>query len=640
MMPVLLPVALSIVLALVLLRPRAAMQWLVAEAAFDALAFLVWRQSPAMDPYDAAIGFAVVKLAAFFLTVASVREEEVRWSADRAAIAAALVYALLIPAMTRTPIDGDEPYYLLITESIIHDHDLDLRNQYAHPEQSKSGRTLVAQLGDPVGPRGELYSRHEPFLPLLLIPGYLAGGLYGALATIALFGALVVRSTIFLLDDERLSRRTQRVTFPLLAFGPPIVFYATRIWPEVPAAFFFVEALRGVRDRRAQRWLPACVLMSLLKLRFALVAAPLVLLALLRDRRSVWRRGGGRSRAALMLVTLAAVVAVPMGVAWFVHGNPMNVHELWELKPESPMRYGVGLFGLLLDGAAGMLVQAPLLLLGVFALRRWRSMPDSFRLGVLAALPYVVYLVPRSEWHGGWAPPLRYLVIFVPALVVGVAVLVERWHAAALLPVAGLWTAVLVAHGAARPWELFHIANGENWIGEALSRSMHADVSRLFPSFIRLNTAAIVASVVLLLLFVIRPRMNAALVAAAFVAALSLGAREAQRPGRIVELEDAHVDHQGGALYPELYTVARFLYRGGWIVNGGESLSFLARGGAATLEYQSEAGATIELAGHAIELPATGRGYGSVSVVIEQPGRVTLRCLSGSVNLDRLASRD
>lgn len=639
MTPLLLaPAAASVLLSLLLLRGRAIAQWLLAELAFDAAAFVLWQQRPEVDPYLAVVSFAVVKLAALFIVIASANDRSLKWSADRAALAAAVVYLLLVPAMTRTPIDGDEPYYLLITESLIHDHDLDLRNQYAHPELSKSGRELGPQLGDPVGPRGEQYSRHEPFLALLLIPGYLLAGLHGAMATIALFAALLVRSTLLLLDDERLSARTQRMLFPLFAFGPPVVFYAARIWPEIPAAYFFVEALRGVRDRRAQRWAPACVLMSLLKLRFVLVAAPLVVLALARDRRKVWRGSGGRRSVGITLAVLAAVVAVPMAIVWLVSGNPLNVHELWELKPESPSRYGIGLFGLLLDGASGMLVQAPLLLCGVFAIRRWRSMPDVFRLGFIAALPYLVYLVPRSEWHGGWAPPLRYVVVFVSLLVLGAALMVERWHAAPVLPVVTLWSAMLVAHGVARPWELFHIGNGENWIGETLSRAMQSDVSRLFPSFIRLNTAAFIACAVFALLFILRPRITTPLVAALCVAALSLGAREAAAPARVVEFEDAHVVHEGGELYPRLYTVARFLYRGGWIVNRGDTLTFLARGGRARIEYESEAGASIELAGQAIELPPTGRTYGSVDVAIPSSGRVTLRGLSGRVNLDRMQS--
>ena len=141
-----------------------------------------------VDSYLAFVTLGVLIVAACWAFVALSPAEDVRWSATRAALAAGVLYLAIIPLMLRTPIDGDEPYYVLITESMVGDHDLDLANQYRDLAHSATGRTdLTPQLGDPVGPRGELYSRHEPFLPLLLIPGYLLGGLGGAIATIARF---------------------------------------------------------------------------------------------------------------------------------------------------------------------------------------------------------------------------------------------------------------------------------------------------------------------------------------------------------------------------------------------------------------------------------------------------------------------
>src|SRR5258706_5066529 len=201
-----------------------------------------------VDPYLTLVGAGTIILAIplGFIALA----EDVRWSANRAFLIAAIGYAVMIPLQLRTPIDGDEPYYLLMTESLVRDHDLDLSNQYREIAHSDTGRPdLAPQPGDPRGAHGEQYSRHEPFLPILMAPGYALGGLPGAIAVIALFGALLARSTIRFLEDEGIADTTTRALFPLIAFGPPIVFYATRIWPEVPGAFFFLEAVRGVRQR-------------------------------------------------------------------------------------------------------------------------------------------------------------------------------------------------------------------------------------------------------------------------------------------------------------------------------------------------------------------------------------------------------
>jgi hypothetical protein len=625
-------IAVLFALPLILLRRTAQWRCLGSQLAVSVIAFVIVRQLGSFDHYLGWVALLVAQLAIVSMFLATAAEDEVRWSANRAAIAALLIYALMIPAMLRTPIDGDEPFYLLITESIVHDGDLDLANQYRDLAHSATGRTdLVPQLGDPSGPHGEQRSRHEPFLPLLMVPGYLIGGLAGALATIALFGALLVRSTVRMFEDEGIDDATTRAVFPLFAFAPPILFYAARIWPEVPAAFFFVETIRGARSQRRARWIPALFGLALLKLRFLLVALPVAVMALKAEGR---RQKAEVVRALISFCLLLSAFCLPLAIVWFTTGS--SVHSWREFLPAQPRLYTVGFFGLILDGAAGILFQAPFYLLGVLALARWRDMPGAYRLGIVSSLIYIVTLVPRAEWHGGWSPPLRYIVFLMPILALGAAAMWTRVGSGVIALIA-LWTAGIVVHGVAYPFRLFHIENGENAAGEALSRIYHSDFSRLFPSFIRENDAAWVVSglFVLMLMACLRDwtnRNSGIVVISLGAAALAALFHFGQMPGRVVEFEDAHVVHKGGELYPPEYTVARFLYRGGWIVRAGDSLSFLARRGTARLEYSTAAPAMIEIAGRAYRLEPSG-----VTVVeIPESGRVVLRCVSGTVNLDRL----
>ncbi|HEX9162259.1 MAG TPA: hypothetical protein VF980_11180 [Thermoanaerobaculia bacterium] len=633
--------AVAVLLALPLIAFRGRMLWrsFALQLSVYAVSALAWRQvAGSFDPYLATVALFVTQLAIFSFLLATAPPDEVRWSANRAAGLALLVYLLMIPAMLRTPIDGDEPFYLLVTESIVHDHDLDLRNQYADLAHSATGRPdLRPQLGDPAGPHGELYSRHEPFLSLLLVPGYLAGGLPGALVTIALFGALLARSTVRLFEDEGVADATTRAVFPLFAFAPPVIFYAARIWPEVPAAFFFAEAVRGVRARRAQRWVPALLGLSLLKLRFLLVALPLLFAAL----KAVVRRQKAEvsGRRVLYFCLLLSVFLLPIALAWWATGSVTAVHSVRELVPVNPRLYAIGLFGLLVDGASGVLFQAPFYLLGILAIVRWRETPGGFRIGVIASLLYIAYLVPRSEWHGGWAPPLRYIVVFAPVFALGAAAVWERINSGVIALIA-IWSAGLVAHGAAFPYRLFHIENGENVAGEALSTMYRTDFSRLFPSFVRLNDAAIVAGVLVVAAFMAfgfdRIRVPAAIAISIVAVALAAMFAIGQKPGQVVQFEDAHVVHDGGELYPGLYAVARFYYRGGWSLQAGDSLSFLSRGGPARLEYFAPAPVLVDIGGRAYQLPPSGKGFAAARIDVPR-GHVKLRCLTGAINLDSLS---
>ena len=633
----------SLALAAVVLRGRTLMAYLAFDVASWALALVVWFLLRPSDSYFALIALAVFKLAAFSVALGAGRD--VRWSPMRAAVLAAIVYALVIPTQMRTPIDGDEPFYLLVAESLAHDHDLDLANQYRDLAHSATGRTdLTPQPGDPTGDHGEQYSRHEPFLPLLLVPGVLGGGLPGALATIALFGVLLARSTVRLLEDEGIDDRTIRALFPFFAFAPPVIFYAARIWPEVPGAFCFVEALRGVRQQRLKRALPALFALVMLKLRFGLIGVVLAG-AIVKDR--VQRM---KAIVSKRTTQIALLIAVPLVVVFLISGHLLNVHSWRELLPYPARYYATGAFGLLLDGAAGVVFQAPFYLLGFFALTWWKSMPSAFRLGAIASLPYVASLLPRSEWHGGWSPPLRYIVVFMPLLFLGAATLIgapaadDRRDAGARPAVRGFialsafWTIGLTIHGLTYPWRLFHIENGENPAGEWLSEMYHSDFSRIFPSFIRPNHAAEIAPLVLVLAILtfrfIRVNAQIAVPAVALVLALAFAA--GLEPAPVVEFEDAHVIHDGGALYPELYTVARFFYRCGWRLGAGDSVSFLAQRGDSLIEYACGTPVTVELDGRRYVFPPTADDHWAMPVTIARTGRVTLRSLDGVINIDRM----
>jgi len=594
----------------IVLRGRTLLSYYGVISAIALFAWLIARRID-VEAYLGCVALAVLALAVLSLFIAN--GKHVRWSANRATLVAAVVYALAIPAMLRTPIDGDEPFYLLQTASIVGDFDLDLANQYAGRAAARWDREDITapQPGDPRGDDGEQYSRHEPFLAVLMVPGYALGGLHGAIATIALFGVLLVRSTIRWMEDEGISEEAARGVFPLFAFAPPVLFYATRIWPEVPAAFFFVEALRGMREHRPKRWLPALFGLVMLKLRFVLVAAGVVV----------------RRKIAI------PILLVPLAVLWFLTGDPTNVHTWRELIPTNPMRYLTGLGGLLADGMSGIAFQAPFYLFALFALFRWKKTPPGFRTGVLASLLYLFYLVPRGEWFGGWAPPLRYLVFLMPVLALGIASVWNELSRGAIAAVSA-WSLGLVIHGLAHPWRLFHEFTGENLVGEWLSAHYETDFSRLFPSFIRLNEAAWwgIAGV-LLFVFVLRK-----LEIPAIALAMALGFAAGRQPGNVVQFEDTHVRHESGRIYPDPYTLMRATYRQGWVLDAGNELSFLAREGTYTLDFITGLGATFELGGRAYTVGSDER-YQTIRVTIPKSGRVTLRCLSGAINLDRMERR-
>jgi hypothetical protein len=119
-----------------------------------------------------------------------------------------------------------------------------------------------------------------------------------------------------------------------------------------------------------------------------------------------------------------------------------------------------------------------------------------------------------------------------------------------------------------------------------------------------------------------------------FAALLLISFTYGRRPADRIEFEDAHVTHNGGEIFPAEWTVARFLYQGGWVLRRGDSLSFLAKSGRSTIRYQSQTGATIEVRGQAFVFPPSGSNYGYLPINLAATGRIELHCIDGSANLD------
>ncbi|MEO8378892.1 MAG: hypothetical protein ABI779_04435, partial [Acidobacteriota bacterium] len=124
-----------------------------------------------------------------------------------------------------------------------------------------------------------------------------------------------------------------------------------------------------------------------------------------------------------------------------------------------------------------------------------------------------------------------------------------------------------------------------------------------------------------------------------FALLIAAGFQFGLQPAARVEFEDESVVKDGGTLYPDPYTLMRATYRGGWVLEPGQSLSFSAKKGTYAVDFITGLGATFEVAGRSYVV-GPGDRYQAIPVNIPREGRVTLRCLSGAINLDRMTRND
>jgi len=496
-----------------------------------------------------------------------------RWLGQRRVFVT--VAALLVPLALATPhltppLYGDEPFHLLVMDSLATDHDLDLADDL--DLEHRPGNTLYA-------PGWPLF--HSPALGALLLPGYLLAGRAGALVLLALMGgalaALIARRARALgLIEARVG-----LLVLLIAATYPVATFATQIWPELPGALAVATLLVLVAGPRGGRWLGLMIAVgaAAVKTRLGLLTFPIAAVA--------WFRRG-RVRG---LVMLGAATAAGLAIGWLTMGHPFGPYRrLHHLIPDDPGLVVRVLGGLAFDPAGGLAFTAPLLLValaGVAALWR-RGGPGERALLVGGALTLAA-LLHSSEWYGGGAPPARYLVPMLPAFALTGTMLLIRplpWRrlGLVLLPpsVIAWWVLITRPHFSVNP------GDGGYWLADALSRRFAADGRALFPSFLVPNTATWIVPAVMVVIVLIAvwlaPRSAAASaimrrswIAVWLVAAAGLVLTLGLRFDSVVEVEAPQVRKSGGSPMPSAGTVSLFSHRRAWRLDPGNRVTFPLR---------------------------------------------------------------
>ena len=148
-----------------------------------------------------------------------------------------------------TMLHGDEGQYLRVTQSLVHDGDMDLANNLSI-EQIREFHVMDFHVASaPASPEGKVHSQHPIGLSVALVPAYWWGletWKNPRLAT-ALFMALLASLCVPLLYVY-LTRLGAAPWAALLATGMmaitnPIFAYSNQIFPEVPALLIFLSPL-------------------------------------------------------------------------------------------------------------------------------------------------------------------------------------------------------------------------------------------------------------------------------------------------------------------------------------------------------------------------------------------------------------
>ena len=343
-------------------------------------------------------------------------------------------FSVDIRATRGASITGDEPFYLLTTQSLLADGDFDLANQYEarsyesffdHPDEL--WRQSVPQ------PDGDLLSPHNPGLSFLVIPGFGLGGLAGAQVQLMVLGAATMALAFVLAD--RLTGRRLLCWFATLGVGlsATAFIYSTEIYPEFPGALAMVLSLLVVTRQRTPGMADGLLLAALLTAMcwLGIKYTPLALLVA-----GYFLLKAGRDGRIALLATGAASAGF---YAWFhlqLFGSltPYSVNVVYAGWNSAEILGGhiewgeryYRIWGLFLDRRFGIGHWAPLLLAAVPGLALLAMVKPACRLILGLIVTQILIATFIAITMMGWWFPGRTLLTVLPLFVVPI-VLVLSW---------------------------------------------------------------------------------------------------------------------------------------------------------------------------------------------------------------------
>jgi hypothetical protein len=357
------------------------------------------------------------------------------WLADArrapwtAAATALLAFSVAAWRVAPSVPGGDEPHYLVITQSLLADHDLKIENNHRRRDYAAyfpAGELKPDYLRR--GRDGEIYSVHAPGLPALVAPAFAIGG-YPAVKGFLLILAAVAAGLVWRLAHD-LSGDAPAAWFGWAAVcvSASWVFHTFTVYPDGVGALLVLLGVWTLVRVRSGGDMPAgavsrrrlvltgagLALLPWLHTRFVLLAAALgTALGARLVRHGGWRAGG--RQVAWLLAVPAASAAAWFGFFRAIYGtfDPLAPYGTFFRTQASWAFVTSGLGGLFFDQQFGLLPYAPVLVaafVGLGWLARDRAHRGLVIELALLMVPYLVAVTHVRMWWAGWSAPARFVV--------------------------------------------------------------------------------------------------------------------------------------------------------------------------------------------------------------------------------------
>jgi hypothetical protein len=326
---------------------------------------------------------------------------------------------------------GDEPHYLVISQTLLKYHSLDIVRNYRNKDyESFFPGNLPPHVA--YNTRGQPLPLHGIGGPILWLIPFALFGRAGAIGFITVVSILTILNIYWLLKVLGIRKNYAFLVTVAFALGSPIYIYSHLTFIEPIGALFCIYIARVTLKPERSNIDLMCASVALgilpwLHIRFAQIEAVLFFFLLYRLYQETGHRNLKRYVYYLApVVTLFLVLEIYSLLVWGSLNPAINEFTSHNVPFErSPIR---GLIGITFDQEYGLFANFPYLLFAIpgvlLTLKKRFAMFNL--LMIFLFVPYVLVFTSFRDWGGGMCPPGRYILILTPLLSFYVAYALQR----------------------------------------------------------------------------------------------------------------------------------------------------------------------------------------------------------------------
>jgi hypothetical protein len=317
-------------------------------------------------------------------------------------LASAVAFGAVAWRLTDTPLfpGGDEPHYLVITQSLLHDGDLKIENNHRQEEYRAYFNGSLKPDYLALGKDGQIYSIHPVGLPVLAVPAFALGGYHAVVAMLVAMAALAAALLWQWAREITGSVGAATFAWAAAALTAPFLFNSFTVYPEIPAALAVMVAI-GWRTGAASAGVMLCRGAAIgalpwLSTKYAPMAAAVAMVALVRT-------GWDRRAMAALLTPIAVAFAAWFAFFFLIWGTMSPSAPYGLSEPMTLKHLARGAPGLIFDQEYGVVWTAPVLVLAFAGLvQMLRSGGASARRALELTFIFGALLCTIGAFHIWW----------------------------------------------------------------------------------------------------------------------------------------------------------------------------------------------------------------------------------------------